>query len=196
MDSGTGEDLVGLAGSGPDDVWALTKSGGLRRWDGVAWRPVPAPAGWVNYSIAGVAGRGRVWLHDRSYLGDLYRLEGMTWEKSSLPDAQKVLGLWTVGREVFALGEQGYIYRHREGAWQVWLLVPIPPARLGIAYGRSAEDVWVTDRESGAEVLRFDGTRWSKVRLGSKAPISGFHGVGKDLWAFRRDTSILHYQDP
>lgn len=81
-------------------------------------------------------------------------------------------GVWTHGKEAFAVGSSGTI-RHYPGTGERFDIVSDVPAteELQAVWGTSPSDVWAVGNR--ACVLHYDGTQWSRIEvrgLGARKP--------------------------
>ncbi len=84
-----GDDLVGITGTGPDNIYVMTNAGGaagyyrsgrggdLLRWNGAAWRPIRRPEG----DELGFDSGAQIWIDERS---NVYMTE-VKWATDSGP---------------------------------------------------------------------------------------------------------------
>jgi hypothetical protein len=113
--SSTTQTLRAIAGRGPDDIYAVGDAGTVRRWGGLAWHPVDAPAD-DFYAAATAVGQpllvaGALRLRSLDAAGG-WSIEGPPW-------LQEVRGLW-MGEDgaAIAVGRKGRVaQRTAEGLW-------------------------------------------------------------------------------
>jgi hypothetical protein len=172
--------LMGVTGSGEDDVWAVGADDGegglVLNWDGAAWARVPNADRhdlWWSHAFSpdevfAVGAGGTVLRGGRS---------GFTRMSTPGLGAQTLYGawgaapddLWAVGG--FA-GRWGFLW-HFDG--EAWVEQPLPddlplspegelPALFKV-WGRAADDVWAVG--SHGTVLHFDGAAWEVVPSGT-----------------------------
>ncbi len=176
---GTGR-LSGVAGSAPDDVWAVgdTGSGGglIEHWDGQQWRPVAVPATGALYGVAALS-RTDAWAVGA---GGTLHWDGSAW--TPVPDAlpgDSLNGVAALGpADVWAVGgdptTQRSVTEHWDGT--AWTAFPGPSpygshgdTLAGVA-ARAADDVWAVGTRADlltgrAQVLagHWDGQTWRMV---------------------------------
>lgn len=181
--------FAAVGGSSANDVYALGSSM-IWHYDGRRW----APQG--NTSTAFLNG---VWVPasndayvawsspDGGLTGKVYHFDGRAWSAvASAPAAlQSVWG--TSGRDVYAVGREGWILHYDGSAWSAfttgrdeWL--------EGI-WGSSPQDVFVAGPQDS--ILHYDGARWTRQYTG--APSLALWGSSShDVFAVG-GPSITHY---
>jgi hypothetical protein len=151
--------LVGVWGTGRDDVWAVGLAGSAAlvvHWDGRAWSKATS----LDES-AGPAALSSVW--------------------GSAPD-----DVWAAGVRVDGLMNGSGAAFHFDGA--TWRDVPLPAPAGGRPYpitdvwSRAADDVWFAT--VSGQILRWDGAAWSVPFSDPGASLYSLFGSGRDdVWA-------------
>jgi hypothetical protein len=160
-----GQDLTYVHGSAPNDVYAVGTGGVILRHDGATWqREVPKKARpedpdfnadlWGVYAYPGGAiavGNGGVWVRRDNAKGG--------WEAPQKLPVQSLLRVWGVdGKNVYAVGSVGYIFRYNGSTWS-----PVSPPgftnKLAGIFGSATSNVYAVGL-SGS-VLRSTGGTFS-----------------------------------
>lgn len=116
MESGTTEDLWGVWGASPDEVWAVGGSGfpdataTLLRWDGARWETVTVPP----LERADVRAFFKVWGSSASDVwvvgqrGAVLHYDGTQWEERLVGASQDLIAVWGTGPDhVVMVGGRG-----------------------------------------------------------------------------------------
>ncbi len=184
-------DATSLVGTGGDDVWAATGSGGLARWDGRAWVSLPSLGGYPP--LLSMAGRRRpVVLAGRQLFifGD-----GVWRELPSPPFSDGLTALWAASeREIWIADAYG-----RAAAWRGsgWTSHPTGSAERLTALAGGGGSLWAGSAR---------GTLFEWGTGGWRAPPTGLSGwiqhlsvtSAGEVWLladdalYRRDASGLH----
>ena len=152
--------LLGVWGTGRNNVWAVGAKGQVVRFDGCTWT-----------------------MPDPGTTSDLWWVFGFEDGPVSLIGADGTILKWTVsdGFEAMDSGVTLTIF----GMW-----------------GAAPNDLWavgfVNDNAQKGEILRYDGTSWSKVvglpDVGETPNYFKVWGSGKnDVWVVGRDDLVLHW---
>lgn len=155
------QDLLGIWGSGPNDVWAVGDKGLILHWNGKIL--VPRASG-VDTALRGVGGSSPsdVW-----FVGDKGR--ALHWDGLSLSDKSpgnlefslRAVAAPEDGATVLAAGDAGTIYRYQEGAWQLDLTkASFDLHSLAMA---GAGQAWAVGNQGQA--LKLSGGLWATVSL-------------------------------
>jgi hypothetical protein len=172
--------LMGVTGSGEDDVWAVGADDGegglVLNWDGAAWARVPNADRhdlWWSHAFSpdevfAVGAGGTVLRGGRS---------GFTRMSTPGLGAQTLYGAWgSAPDDLWAVGgfagRWGFLW-HFDG--EAWVEQPLPddlplspegelPALFKV-WGRAADDVWAVG--SHGTILHFDGAAWEVVPSGT-----------------------------
>lgn len=144
-----GNQVVGLTGTAPDDVWAVPINGRLARFDGARWIDTATPSESNIVSCVSV-GRGAVSCAGRD--GHVHHVTAAGTEIERVGDPASVMRpLWHAGGgELWAFGQQGAA-RRRIGGW--WSTVALPTeAAIDAVHGRCPTDAWAVGE--GGTILR------------------------------------------
>jgi hypothetical protein len=166
-----------VAGTGPKDVWLSGEHGRLTHWDGASFKdytPLTTSTIWGVWAASptdawavggtpegGTAADNDVVLH----------WDGTAWSKEALPMAlgRSLNKVWGASADdVYAVGEAGTIWHRKGGTWS--LEANPATSNLLTVYGCSATEVYAV---GGQDVLRSDGTTWSKVDVKLTNSVNG-----------------------
>ena len=207
--AGTGV-LDGMFGSAADNVWAWSTTRVAFHFDGTVWATVPAVGSdsvawgtsatdmWFFGSAAahfdGVAQtsvfvlpRGKfssvsgvssteIWAATNA--GEVYRWDGAAWTLDyTAPTLLKSLVALGAG-EVIAVGPDRRAFHRVGGTWETTFL-PVLSGLTSVA-GTAPADVFAT---TGSELVHFDGTAWTAVRVPTDVDIAGTNISGVDVHA-------------
>jgi hypothetical protein len=107
--------LASLWGAGPSDVWAASRAGAVRRWDGTAWtapEPVARGAGWVWGT-----GPSDVWL---AGCGDeIHHWDGARWSRTpiAISDRATCPVVWGASPNDVWAAARSFLYRWDGTSW-------------------------------------------------------------------------------
>ncbi len=171
------EEVQGIWGSGPNDVYAISGIGGYH-WDGSSWSTV-VDIGFESSSISG-SGPDDVWIANFG----LQHFDGTSWSTvTGAPEATSVAvagpnDVWVAATDVY----------HFDGsAWSVSLAVALPSishvAVSTVAVGAGgSHDVWAAGTSFGTTddaegyLAHFDGTSWT-ANPNAPTPVSFVAGT-------------------
>jgi hypothetical protein len=177
--SGPSQNLTGVWGSSPADMWAVGRAGSVLHFDGTAVRSV---ASGVSEDLVDVWGTAPddVWIVGNA--GTALHFDGAVLAKVATGTTANLLAVFTGARGDVWMGGQASTLLHVQGG-------AVTPVALGQTsgsalaildiHGLSASDVWLSgagDSSTGffqppGFTAHFDGTSWSPVEL---QPTSGF----------------------
>ena len=174
--------LHGIAGSAPDQVWAVGEKGALVRFDG---RFEDRRAGSVVdlNQIFGLSDTD-VWAAGKS--GTVLRRAPTEWETIQLPTQRTFSAIGgTSADDVWVVGDGGTSF-HFDG--HSWSNVSSPtPEDLTSVWASSPDDVWAGSwqRPGGYNAfLHWDGAAWSEWTPHPQGTVLGFFGFAPDdVWA-------------
>lgn len=175
------ERLTAVWASGPRDVWVVTGSGHVYRFDGICWEPhnpklVPV------VPVYGVFGSGPADLWIVGAGGTASHYDGRIWKQFPTGETQHLRSVW-VGTDftAWAVGNNGTIL-YFDGA--SWSKSPqsgiITTESLLNVRGTSSSNIWAVG--SAEAILHYDGSAWTPIPLNSpKSTVS--------LWSIWLDPS-------
>jgi hypothetical protein len=169
-------------GSGPTDVWMVGENGRATHWDGSRFVEAPRVTTATLYGVW-AAGPNDAWAVGGTPEGGasapndlVLHWDGSAWSASPLPMTlgRALFKVWgTSSEDLYAVGEAGTIW-HKKGA--TWALEasspPLAQGTLFTVFGCSATEVYAV---GGRDVLRSDGTTWSRVNV---TLLNDANGVG------------------
>jgi hypothetical protein len=188
--SGTTGILLGVWGSGPNDVWAVGGST-ILHWNGSSWSSVASPP---NGGLVGVWGSGPndVWAVGGS--GTILHWNGSSWSSFSSGTTSDLLKVWGSGpNDVWAVGGAGLISTILHWNGTAWTPVDFDTGSpLWGVWGSGPADVWAVD--DGGNILHWNGTSWAGVGRPEGDHLYGVWGSGpNDVWAVGWGGTILHW---
>jgi hypothetical protein len=201
-----------------NDAWAVG-DGGILRWNGTAWNPVPVPTPpglFDSLALRAVSVRqaSDVWAagsySDGSNLHSIaYHWDGVAWTNFFVPGTgvprgheggtlDSVEGITPIGAgEAIAVGGSlfggsPFIVRCTTLTGCTSMTQPLISGRYLAVDASSAGNVWAVGQESGASAtVRYNGTSWAVV---PSPNIGTLHGVAviapNDVWAVGDDGAI------
>jgi hypothetical protein len=190
-----GNDLHGVWGSGPKDVWAVGALGTVLRYDGAAWRRVESGVQARLLAVWG-ASSTEVWIAGE---GVVLRWDGRRLGKAAVPGPLGTLrAIWGRGaRDVWIVGD-GTTLRWDGKAWA--RVATEGRVRLAALAG-SATEIWAGGEISSpphrtweAYLARFDGTRWATVTPPAGSQINALAIATHDLLVVQGGRPALHRQ--
>jgi hypothetical protein len=176
--------LMGVWGTGPDDVWAIGDNGGTPlHWSGSGWSGVTG-AGSGDYPRVGTenaiwgSGPQDIWVVGEAGAA---HWDGAQWAPAPLGEIF-LSGVWGSGPDdVWAVGAgmRGHpTVFHWDGA--EWSVAIQPSAELFAVWGSGPKDVWVTGVDS---VFHWDGGAWSTAMMCDENHLNGIWGSSADdVW--------------
>jgi hypothetical protein len=157
-------------GTSATDVWMVGEKGRVTHWDGQSFVEHPRPTtatvwgvwaaspsdAWI---VAGTPGGGLDAPNDL-----LFHWDGKAWTKEPLPGAPLGVSLtkiWGAGADdVYAIGEAATVWHRKGTSWTLESKPPVASSNLFSVSGCSATEVYAV---GGSDLIRSDGTSWSKV---------------------------------
>ena len=178
--------LVAIAGSGPNDIWALSVAAQVIRWNGSGWSVMPGtPAGPLR-GLAVVD--NEAWI--TSSAGTVHHWTGAGWTVENVGVADELASIVAADRSNIAVASQGNaVYRWNGSTWTKQT-VPGANSIRGLALGSSVE-VWCAHDQG---VSRYDGVTWNLLDVGTRNFLAGIMGVPSDYWVYGQGGTILHYR--
>lgn len=177
--NGSKGDLTGIWGSGPNDVYIVGSEWTIRHWDGTRLTQEAPPAGTLFAAVGGVDA-GDVWIAGETILhreGGVWMQKNQTQAGSPVPD--NLHAIWASGKDdIWAAGNSGVIWHWKGAAWEGNATPSTKPVYA--LWGRDANEVWAAGYpETGtvANLLRWDGMKWSRVEGNPKPPVSTYHRI-------------------
>ncbi|HEY7393243.1 MAG TPA: hypothetical protein VH559_00265 [Gemmatimonadaceae bacterium] len=187
--NGPSGEIAGMWGSSPSEVFAVTFSGDIARYDGSGWAIQKTGAG----SLQGIHGSSGsdVWAVNAE--GEIWHYNGATWTSTIPPRRVPLIGVYALNASnVFVVGDSGSAFHYNGTSWAQLTGVPNVTRPLYSVWAASPTDVYA----GGASgiVYRWDGTSWSSFTpsiapdaifsLSGSAP-NNIVGVGSNGAAFQ-----------
>jgi hypothetical protein len=190
--------LASVAGTGPDDVWAVGAnirgpSAVTAHWDGSAWSSFPTEGAGPLWGVWEVK-KDDVWAVGD--FGTVVHWNGNMWSLSTTTTQASLNSVWANGvddTDIWAAGANGVIL-HYDGGWSVW--PSVSSKTLYRLWGTTQNDVWAVG--DAGTILHFDGTIWSPKASGTNSILWGVWGSSStDVYAVGNtasgDVTILHW---
>lgn len=158
------EDLFGVWGSSPSDIFADGYNGSIFHYDGSNWTlmttatAVPLTGGFWGTSSTNLYAAGQ---------GAILHYDGTSWQVAvSVPSVGFGRTWGTSALDIYN-ASNGQIW-HFDGS--TWSVMPSSPGGLGL-WGSSSTDIYAVAQSSS--IARYDGTSWTNM---------GTTGLGNDLY--------------
>ena len=169
----------------PGDAIMVGDKGAVQRWNGQGWAPMNSNVPHDLYSVWG-SGPSDVFAGGKG--GTMVRFDGQKWTPVSMAVSEDISALWGTGAtDVWAGGAKGAMYHYTGAGWTA------KPTGTSYTYrmiaGSGPTDVYA----AGANVVHFDGNKWSVMDTGSQPSMQGLW-VDKTSGAYlvRQGGTILH----
>lgn len=192
-DSGTTEDLWGVWGSSPDDVWAVGGSGFstatptlLHRVAG-AWQSVAVP----TLSHVEVHGLFKVWGSEADDVwvvgqrGTLLHFDGTSWQERLAGTGEDLIAVWGTSRDrvAFVGGRSNGVLITWDGSAFRAIDLAFLPGLSGVWMG-SRDAIQVAGVRGTRRTIAWDGTTLREDDLATQLDYHALHGdPGGTLWA-------------
>ncbi len=154
-------DLLGVWGSGPDDIWMSGDKGTLLHWNGKTLLPWASGTS-VALRAVGGTGASDVWMAGDG--GTLLHWNGQQLASETVGDAQTVLRAVHAspdGALLLAVGDNGVIYRRQGDAWK--LENTSGGVNLHAVVATGAGQAWAAGAQGQA--LKLSGGSWTTTSL-------------------------------
>ena len=154
---GTSNDVNGVWGASPTDVFAVAGGGTILHYDGSAWSPMASGSTMYLYNVWGASGTD-VFVVGSS--GAILHYNGTAWSTMTSGSYQWLADVWgSAGNDVFAVGGGGTILHYDGSAWSP--MSSGTSSTLQAVWGTSKSDVWTVGYDG--VILHYDGTAWTAV---------------------------------
>jgi len=189
------QNVYGVWGTGPSDVWAVGYQNNILHWDGTAWS---SSLTGTTGELHGVWGTGRndVWAVGRQIL----HWDGASWTPTTANIVYTLYAVWGSGpNDVWAgggsSGSSGFIMHWDGSTWTEQAITSLE--QINAFWGSAANDVWAVGGEGNGLILHWDGQAWTKVLEGSSTlALFGLLGIwgnsASDVWAVG-EQNIAHW---
>lgn len=163
--------LLGIYGSGPDDVWAVGNNhaatqGVILHYDGTRWTDSLRTGGPPMQSVYTMGPNSPVWMV--ASIGGIYCLHAGVLRALSDGPAQDIRGLLAMSaEEAVAVGRDGLILHRADGVWQTdgdsWQSAPPAPDLNAIAQASGTGEMFIVG--NNATILRGRPGEWRPAQL-------------------------------
>ena len=194
--SGTTENLNGVWGTSPTDVYAVGRAGTILHYDGTGWS---AMASGTSEGLHAVWGTSPSDIYAVGVIGGILHYDGTEW--SQVASAGEILlGVWgSSPSDVYAVGSNGTIMHYNGIGWSGIVTVTATVGGFGLngVWGSSRSDIFAVG--DGGAILHYDGTEWSEMESGTDFSFEGVWGTSSsDVFAVGFGTAggegrIAHY---
>ena len=195
------QDLRGIWGADPNNIWVVGTGYTLLRWDGSSWsspaRPAPAQGKPVQlFSVHGTS-KNDVWAGgywDENSRTRLLHWDGVTWETSELAiSIGRVLSIWgPAASNVWVGPDNGSACSNWNGfEWRFRSCGTATP--VNAMHGTSGADMWGAIGLRGY-AARYDGTSWDTVKtIGERSSYGVWSASPNDVWLVGEEGSIQYW---
>jgi hypothetical protein len=195
----TAQTLENVWGTGPEDIWAVGRSGIALHWDGTAWEKVATP---VSSLLAGLWGDASDRFFAAGAGGALMAWNGASWSSVAAGTKKSLRAVFgRAQNDVWAVGAEGTIVRFNGLGWGSAKVQGVPDAEgveqpiteeLYAVWAASATDGWAVG--ANGRMLRWDGVQWNIVESEWTTALRGVYGLASnDVWAVGTAGHILHF---
>jgi hypothetical protein len=175
-------------GTGPADVWFVGENGKITHYDGTRTTEHASGTTATLFGVFAIAPND-AWAVGGTPEGGTQKpndvvlhWDGTRWTPSPVPDpkGRAFYKAWaSKADDLYVVGEAGTIWHRTGGAWKLESDPPIARGTLLTVSGCSAGDVYAV---GGRDVLRRDGSGWSRVQVELTNDVNGVScGPGGDL---------------
>lgn len=162
MESGTTEDLSGVWGTGPNDVFAVGGAGTILHYDGSQWNKMESG---INNPLYDVWGSSQNDVYAVGTGGLILHYDGSGWTQAYHDSTLYELdGIWGTGpNDIFAVGWDGVILHYNGTTWSQ-MDNPLDGSTLfayNNVWGTSSNNVYaVGSNLTDTATLHYDGSAW------------------------------------
>ena len=203
--------ILGMTAISPSNVWGVGQTADgttlLAHWNGTAWKQVPSPPGRGSLNAVTAVSANDIWAVGATSGGKplIIHWNGSAWSNVAAPSGGgQLMSVSAAGRDdAWAVG--GSRPLHWNGT--SWKLSPLTAGVHVVAAAVSGSRAWgvgQSTKSSKLAVVRWNGSKWSKVATPSAGGQSGSELIAvvslsaRDAWAvgvawFGSDGVILHW---
>jgi hypothetical protein len=167
---GGAETFWWVNGTSATDVWMVGESGRIAHYDGVSFVDHPSGTTSTLWGVLALSPTD-VWAVGGTPEGTIdqeddivLHWDGATWSHETLPGTplhRALFKVWgTADDNLFVVGEAGVIWHRTAAGWVDESDASLAGGTLFTVHGCSATEVYAV---GGANLLRFDGSMWTKV---------------------------------
>ncbi|MCK4233594.1 T9SS type A sorting domain-containing protein, partial [candidate division WOR-3 bacterium] len=185
-----GNDLIGLWGSSPDDIWTGGWTGTVVHYDGSSWNPEWLSGTSENIHTFWGTSAANIWMTAGG--GEMWHFDGSSWTLDTiLPGAGLALwglnedDIWTASTNIYHYdGSMWSQYSNPTADYIFDIWGPHPDTLLAVAHPPLPED---------GSILKYDGNEWTEI-VGTPEALYELHGTsGSDIWFVGWNNYILHW---
>lgn len=148
-----------MTGYESDNIYLWRRDEILRfngsRWSSIVRRPLWDGHGGLAVTWGTSSGLRFAAAHDGTLF--VYDSNSDTW--STTPVTSAIRGLWGLGNTVFAVGDEGAVWRYNGSSWNQ--MAGSTTERLNAVWASSIDNVYAAGTNS--TVVRFNGTQWQAI---------------------------------
>lgn len=169
------DDLFGVWGSNPLELWAVGDNGAILQRNGTTWTRAASPTTSTLRAVSGSAADD-VWAVGDA--GTVLHWNGATWAPVVANTAAGLYGVWATAGYVVAVGTNGTIIAN-DGSGFVAQPSGTTTTLRGV-WGRSPADVYAAD---GQNLFIYDGKAWTAKAIASRDTcVSGVWGASDGVF--------------
>ena len=182
-------DLYGVNGSGPTNVYAVGDTGSILHYDGVRWSSLAEPA--TGAAPIGVDRGSRPHLHRRRRRDDPDARRARPSRRSRVPTTRFLRSVWGIApNDVYAVGDTGTIIHFDGSRWTT--MTSGTSFLLRAVWGSGSTDVFAVGE--GGTALRYDGVRWYPLPNPTTKALRAVWGTSPtDIYAAGEDGVLFRF---
>ncbi len=184
--SGVNSWMIGVWGSGPNDVFAVGYNGEIIHNSGSGWSAMTSGSTVDLYSVWGSTAND---VYAVGSSGTILHYNGTSWSAVSSPTTGHLTSVWgSSATDIFAVGD-GII--HYNGT--SWSTMSNPASSmLRAVWGSGPNDVFSVGDQG--TIVHYDGTSWSALSSGTLYALSAVWGTSSsNVFAGGKSGTLLHY---
>jgi hypothetical protein len=180
------QNLNGIWGSAPDNVYAVGNHGTILRYDGTRWNPVDSGA---RLNFKAVFGSSANNIYAVGSNGLVVHSDGEKWQYQDTRITNELTGVWCNQDVAVAVGHGALIMGHGR-SWQT--ASGDVQRRLNCVWGSGDDDIFAAG-DNGV-ILHYDGKGWRHMQSNTKTTLVSLSGSGpEDVYAVGDSGVVLHY---
>jgi hypothetical protein len=195
MSSGTSNQLHGVWGSSPSDVFAVGSGGTILHYNGSGWSTMIGANSNLLWDIWGSSSSD---VFAVGNYGTILHYNGSTWSAMVGADSNNLWDIWgSSPSDVFAVGSYGVIggILHYNGS--AWSTMRSGFESLAGVWGSSSSNIFVVGNNGGyGIILHYNGSGWSTMISGTSNALHDIWGSSSsDIFTVGSGGTILHYPE-
>ena len=203
-------DFLGVWGSSGHDVFATSKNGTIKQYDGSAWSQIyysDLSGGYLE-GVWGSSGHNvfvvGTKINGSTFVGTILHYNGTAWNTAYFSTTSQLLvKVWgSSGSDVFAVGGDisgmtvtGIVLHYNGTTWSQMDLSHLSigmSSELGAVWGSAWNDVFAVGLDG--TILHYDGGAWTAMYSGTSEALEGVWGTAwNDVFVVGMSGTILHY---